>query len=89
MQFSPVTSFLFGPNIHLNILFSNTLSLCSSSNVRDQVSRLYRTTGKNGYIPSSKVERRTLTKDFEGWGGGSNVMALHLLETPWSQYMVI
>jgi hypothetical protein len=27
-------------------LFSNTLSLCSSLNVRDQVSRPYRTTGK-------------------------------------------
>jgi hypothetical protein len=36
---------LFGPNI-LNILFSNTLSLCSSLNVRDQVSHPYRTTGK-------------------------------------------
>jgi hypothetical protein len=30
----------------LNTLFSNTLSLCSSLNVRDQVSHPYRTTGK-------------------------------------------
>jgi hypothetical protein len=30
----------------LNTLFSNTLSLCSSHNVSDQVSRPYRTTGK-------------------------------------------
>jgi hypothetical protein len=37
----PVTSYLFGPNI-LNTLFSNTLSLCSSLNVRDQVSHPYR-----------------------------------------------
>jgi hypothetical protein len=34
----PVTSSLFGPNILLNTLFSNTRSLCSSLNVRDQVS---------------------------------------------------
>jgi hypothetical protein len=31
-------SSLFGPNILLSTLFSNTLSLCSSLNVRDQVS---------------------------------------------------
>jgi hypothetical protein len=33
----PVTSSLFGPNIHVITLFSNTLSLCSSLNVRAQV----------------------------------------------------
>jgi hypothetical protein len=43
---SPVTSSLFGPKILLSTLFSNTLSLCSSLNVRDQVSQTYRTTGK-------------------------------------------
>jgi hypothetical protein len=42
----PDTSALFGQNILLSILFSNTLSLCSSLNVRDQVSHPYRTTGK-------------------------------------------
>jgi hypothetical protein len=30
----PVASPLFGPNILLNTLFSNTLNLCSSLNVR-------------------------------------------------------
>jgi hypothetical protein len=40
------TSSLFGPNVLLNALFSNTLSLCSSLNVRDQVSHPYRTSGK-------------------------------------------
>jgi hypothetical protein len=35
---SPVTSSLLGPNILLRTLFSNTLSLCSSLSVRDQVS---------------------------------------------------
>jgi hypothetical protein len=40
----PITSSLFGPNIFLSTLFSNTLSLCSSLNVRDQVSHPYRTT---------------------------------------------
>jgi hypothetical protein len=41
-----VTSSLFDPNILLNTLLSNTLSLCFSLNVTDQVSRPYRTTGK-------------------------------------------
>jgi hypothetical protein len=41
-----ITSSLFGPNILLNTLFSNTLSLCSSLNVRLLVSHPYRTTGK-------------------------------------------
>ena len=43
---SPVTSSVLGPNIILNILFSNTLSLRSSLNVGDQVSHPYKTTGK-------------------------------------------
>ena len=43
---SPVTSSLLGPNILLNTLFSNTLSLCSSLNVKDQVSHPYKTRGK-------------------------------------------
>jgi hypothetical protein len=42
----PVTSSLFGPNILLSTLFSNTLSLCSSLKVRHQVSHPCRTTGK-------------------------------------------
>jgi hypothetical protein len=43
----PVTSSLFGLNILLSTLFSNTLSLCSSLNVRDQVSQSCRTTDKS------------------------------------------
>jgi hypothetical protein len=35
--YSLVTPSLFGPNIFLSTLFSNTLSLCFSLNVRDQV----------------------------------------------------
>jgi hypothetical protein len=42
----PVTSFLFGQNILLITLFSNTLSLYFSLNVRDQVSHPYGTTEK-------------------------------------------
>jgi hypothetical protein len=42
----PITSSLFGPNVFLSTLFSNTLSLCSSLNVRDQISHPCRTTGK-------------------------------------------
>ena len=43
---SLITLSLLGPNIPLNTLFSNTLSLHSSLNVSDQVSHPYRTTGK-------------------------------------------
>ena len=43
---SPVTSSLIGSNILLSTLFSNTTSLRSSLNVRDQVSRPYKTTRK-------------------------------------------
>ena len=41
---SPVTPSLLGPNSLLNTLFSNTLSLCSSCNVNDQVPQPYKTT---------------------------------------------
>ena len=43
---SPVTSSLLGPNILLNTLFSNTLSLSSSLNVSEQFSNPCKTTGK-------------------------------------------
>jgi hypothetical protein len=43
----PITSSLLGLNILLNTLFSDTLSLCSSLNVRDQVSHPYRTSSPN------------------------------------------
>jgi hypothetical protein len=42
----PITSSLFHPNMLLSTLFSNTLSLCRSLNVGDQVSFPHRTTGK-------------------------------------------
>ena len=43
---SPVTSSLLGPNILLNTIFSNTLSLSSSLNVSDQVSHTYKKQAK-------------------------------------------
>jgi hypothetical protein len=43
---SPVTTALLGPNILHRTLFSNTLSLCSSLSVTDQVSHPYKTTGR-------------------------------------------
>jgi len=46
MQSSPATYFLSGPNILLRTLFSNTLTLCLSLSVRDQVSHQYKTTAK-------------------------------------------
>jgi hypothetical protein len=42
----PTTSSLFNQNIFISTLFSNTLSLCSFLNIRDQASHQYRTTGK-------------------------------------------
>ena len=42
---SPVTSSVSDPNILLNTLFSNNLSLCSSLSVRGQVSYPYKKTG--------------------------------------------
>ena len=43
---SPVTTSFLGPNILLSTLFSNTLSLHSSRNLRVQISHPYKTTGK-------------------------------------------
>jgi hypothetical protein len=44
--YSPVTSSYFGLNILLSTLLSNTLSLCSFLNARDQISHPYISTGK-------------------------------------------
>jgi hypothetical protein len=43
---TPVTSSVLDPNILLNTLFSNTLSLYSSLSVRDQVSHPHKPKGK-------------------------------------------
>jgi hypothetical protein len=43
---SPITSSLLGPNILHSTLYSNTLSLCSSLNITDQVSWPYKTSGR-------------------------------------------
>ena len=43
---SPVTSSLLGPNFLPSTLFSKTLSLHFSLNVRDQLSQPYKTTGR-------------------------------------------
>jgi hypothetical protein len=54
---SPVTSSLLGPNILLRTLFSNTLSLCSFLNMRDQVSHPYKTTCEHDDVPSGFKKR--------------------------------
>jgi hypothetical protein len=43
---TPGTPSHFGPNILLNTLFSNILSLCYFLNIRDQVTHPHRTTGR-------------------------------------------
>jgi len=80
---SPVTSSLFGPNILLNTLFSNTLSLRSSLNVSDQVSHLNKITGNwgkpplwdntkfcariHGIYPSRKLLGLSVSQQFSRW----------------------
>ena len=63
---SPVTSFHFCPNILLNTLLSNTLSLCSFFNVSDQVSHPYKTA--DGiiflYICTNFMKQKSLKR---GW----------------------
>jgi hypothetical protein len=56
---SHVTSSLLGPNIFLSTLFSNTLSLCASLTVRNQVSHPYKT--NNNYIPLCIVTKYCIT----------------------------
>jgi hypothetical protein len=47
---SPITSSLFGPNIAISTLFSNTFSLCSFLSVRYRASQPCRTTDKIIFI---------------------------------------
>jgi hypothetical protein len=54
-HFIPHPSVLLGPNILLSVLFSNTLNLCSSLNLRDQVSLPYKTTGKIVVLRSEEI----------------------------------
>jgi len=67
---SRVTSSLLGPNILLNTLFSNTLSVCFSLSVSYQVSHTYKTTGKTivlcilifKFLDSKLEDKRFCTK---------------------------
>ena len=62
---SPLISYLLAPNIFLRTLFSNTLNLFSSLNVRDQDSQRYNTAGNIIvlYVEES-VQLRVLVKSF-------------------------
>jgi hypothetical protein len=42
----PTISYAVGPDIHLSALVSDSLSLCSSRDVKDQVSHPYKSKGK-------------------------------------------
>ena len=69
---SPFLS-LLGPNIRLRILFSNTLSLDSSLNVRDHVSQPYSTTDNVIVLYIFKVTH-TLRKYVEGGKHGGTAL---------------
>ena len=58
LLYSLLTSYLFGPNILLNSMFSNTLSFLSSINVSDQVSHPYKTTDKIIVLCNLLTERK-------------------------------
>ena len=78
---SLVNSSLLGPNILLNTLFSNTLSLPSSRNVSDQVSHPYKTTGKIivlyilsfKFLDSNLEDKRFCTE----WQHDSTILTYH------------
>jgi hypothetical protein len=46
-----------GPNILLRTLFSNTLSLCSSLNVKDHISHPYKTGGRITVLMQHLISR--------------------------------
>ena len=60
-------SSLLGPNIRLRILFSNTLSLRSSLNVRDHVSQPYSTTVTAHYNHTRDLCHITCLSDVIIW----------------------
>jgi hypothetical protein len=67
---SPDASSLLVPNILLSTLFLNTLSLCSSLSVRDQVSHPYKAKGKTTilytliflFLDSNQEDKRFCTE---------------------------
>jgi hypothetical protein len=65
---SPGISSRFCPNILIRTLFSNTLSLCPSLNVKDQVSRPYKKLANlwfvyfTRYIPRQQARRQNFSK---------------------------
>ena len=69
------TSSLLGPNILFNTLFSNTISLCSSINVSDQVSHPYPTIGEtlvlyiliSKFLYSNTEDERLSTKWYQAF----------------------
>jgi hypothetical protein len=82
----PVTQSLFDPNILLSTLFSNTVNLRFSLNVKDQVSRPYRTPGQilNYRIKGKVVPVLNWTLRHEGiWGSGCIDPRILDLNTSW------
>jgi hypothetical protein len=62
----PVTYSLLGPNIPLSTLFSDSLSLCSSFSLKDQVSHTYKATGKI-VIPFSRAFKQQTGRKKKFW----------------------
>jgi len=68
---SPVTLILLGPNMFLNTLFSNTLSLHSSLNMSVQVSHPCKTTGRIlvlfKFLDSKMEDKRSCTEWYQAF----------------------
>jgi hypothetical protein len=73
-------SSLLGSNILLSTLFLNTLNLCSSLSVRDQVSHPYKTTGKSifiyilGFLSFWRGDRKTKDSEQNGSSHSLNLI---------------
>ena len=81
--YSPVPSFILGPNTLFNTLFLNTLSIRSSLSVRDQVSYAYTTTDKIIFLYIS------IFKLFGKQTGRQNTMYRMIASIAWLQSALI
>jgi hypothetical protein len=81
--------YLIVPNTLLSTLFSNTLSLCSYFNARDQVSHPFKTTGKNYFVYIlifTILDIRRETEGFERHGSKHSPNLAYTLISSWMKF---